>query len=104
MQRPCTLLVGSRWLYQDSAKTTELLRVGERRSVSFTFGTQSGRNVGVQFECALADGAASAASNFTACTSPMSYGTLQDGAYRFFVRAQGETISDSRRFVKVACS
>lgn len=71
------------------------------RSISFGFTTQSGRSVGVQFECALIDGGTDSPSNFTACDSPVKYANLRDGEYRFYVRAQGETIADSRKFIKV---
>jgi hypothetical protein len=55
----------------------------------------------VQFECALTPGSVKSATNFSACTSPMTYEDLRDGEYRFYVRAQGETIADNRKFIKV---
>lgn len=55
----------------------------------------------MQFECALTNGLANSTSNYTACNSPMTYSDLPDGGYHFYVRAQGESIADSRAFFKV---
>ena len=75
-----------------------------RRSVAFTFTATTGNPSGVKFECALmAAGAMSegASTEYKACTSPVTYADLADGAYNFTVRAQGEESGDSRSFIKV---
>ena len=82
------------------------------RDIVFTFGLQSGNDAGVAFECALEqtdsldDGSGdqnSTALAYSACSSPVSYANLSDGAFSFYVRAQGEQLADSRAFFKVAC-
>ncbi len=51
----------------------------------------------------MATGASSgsASTEFKACTSPVTYADLADGAYNFSVRAQGEDSADFRSFIKV---
>ena len=60
------------------------------------------------FECALeqTDAAGGGDQNstalaYSACSSPVSYTNLSDGAFSFYVRAQGEQLADSRAFFKV---
>lgn len=82
----------------------ELLIFDACRSVAFTFTATTGNPSGVKFECALTAAGASSGNGsieYKACTSPVTYADLADGAYNFSVRAQGEDSADSRSFVKV---
>ena len=71
------------------------------RQVEFAFSTLTGNAGGVSFECKLVPGGQSDSEAFRPCTSPATYNDLADGAWQFFVRAQGEGIADSSAFVKV---
>ncbi|BDA49389.1 probable c5a peptidase at N-terminal half [Coccomyxa sp. Obi] len=74
-----------------------------QRSVVFTFTAATGNPSGVKFECALMGADANsgnASMEYKACTSPVTYADLADGAYNFSVRAQGEDSADSRSFIK----
>ena len=71
------------------------------RQVEFAFSTLTGNAGGVSFECKLVPGGQSDFEDFRPCTSPATYNDLADGAWQFFVRAQGEGIADSSAFVKV---
>lgn len=72
--------------------------------ITFTLGTTSGSSNGVSFECRLSTSAGNVGppgtSNWTSCSSPVTYNSLSDGSYTFSVRASGETISSSSTFTK----
>ena len=73
------------------------------RNITFAFTTQTGSTAGVTFQCALVEGnQTEAAASFETCSSPVVYSGLQNGAWQFFVRAQGEDLADSSSFFLVS--
>ena len=83
--------------------------VAASRDISFTFGLRDSQHGTAAFECALeATGSTvtngSSGAQFQACSSPMTFASLEDGRYQFSVRAQGEQVADTRSFTKAGHS
>jgi len=77
--------------------------VTNEKTAKFQVGTESGSSA-VQLECRMADANGSVGGpgtlDWSPCSGTVSYGDQPDGSYTFSVRAQGESITSSQRFIK----